>query len=379
MRDYIGQTPEDTGGTSFSGTPDIITYGQDFAPDASIFTTAGTTGCDICGPSCNKPVVLGQINWVYLRCQNTTPAESTATLSFYYSESDLALWPQNWKKADIYYNNTNPSTSSAEIGPETNLNWTKVTAPANTGPGTGYAVTNPGFIWNVPQFSPGHSQGNHYCLIGLVDETAPDAPYDIAKLVGGDIHAYKTFSQLVRLVTDTPYMVWRNTIDIQASDGATWQRITNITGPTTAATLLVNLVFSGFPPDCFYELQIPGPDGKNYVSSGKQPVPSISPAWHLNFVANFKTTAVLSFWQGDTDIPKGATVRLQAIVENTGPPHQHNAMTLDRFMADDITLNQYPPGQMPFNNVSLIAQLPNGGAKVVPSGTVIGSVPFTFR
>ena len=89
IRDYLGQVPGTTG-SGWSASPDIIPYGTSIAEDPHVFI-------DQYGVDFGKNVTFNINNYVYIRGKNTTGGEITSRVWFYYTESDLCLWPQNWK------------------------------------------------------------------------------------------------------------------------------------------------------------------------------------------------------------------------------------------------------------------------------------------
>jgi len=316
LRDYIGQAPDSPPNGSWCESPDIITHGTSVSGDpVKDFLTPGTDNCQLNGPSCNQPVQLGQDNFVYVRGLNTSSSTMTATVTLYYTQSDLIMWPKNWTGDKIYEAVHSVSTMS----PGVEKNYTVVTAAPPSGANQGWTVTNPPFIWEAPQFPPTASGGDHYCMIAFTEVGDTGKPFDLTTLPG---YAQMSFAQLAALLQSTHNMAWRNTVDQQPSDGDGVHWLTNISAPDDDETLNVTLNFSGLKsyPDRYYQLQIPGPNNKNYVDTGKIPLPQNGNSWELNWTANFTTYVVLRIWPGATPLEKGYFVALKAWFDDSGGP-----------------------------------------------------------
>src|SRR5438128_8675549 len=97
LRHALGDTPSGGGG-GFSASPDIIPYGTSPMLDTSIPVSSSGYNTDY-----GSPVYLNQDNFVYIRGLNTTGEPTESRLWFFYTPSDLALWPQNWSSANVSY------------------------------------------------------------------------------------------------------------------------------------------------------------------------------------------------------------------------------------------------------------------------------------
>jgi hypothetical protein len=102
---------------------------------------------------------------------------------------------------------------------------------------------------------------------------------------------------------------WRNVVEISIRN-PTWQQIIPITGPAQAGQLMVGLQFRNIPVGGRFSLNVPGPDKANTVIVTNQPVAdsneifSVQVAWP----ANFSTTMTISYNQGPTPPPPGASI-----------------------------------------------------------------------
>src|SRR5690606_25197221 len=95
----------------------------------------------------------------YLRALNTTANALTGQAWFYYTESDLMLWPSNWQAANIVVGGL--TMNNQQIG---------------STPGGQVGVTASPFIWTPPPFSSGHSTYDHYCVISWMENPPLQAP-----------------------------------------------------------------------------------------------------------------------------------------------------------------------------------------------------------
>lgn len=299
LRHYEGQVPGENG-TGWSESPDIIPYGTTFADDPNVFATNYNQDY-------GSEVYFEVENWVYMRGKNTAPGSHSATISFFYTESDLALWPKNWRSDNITYKGIAQ-------------NWATVTA--NT---TGeVVVTNPGFEWKPPAFPPGHSQGDHYCLVAYADNTAQQKSFDPTTF--GSV---LTFDDLGNIIKSHPNMAWRNTVDVP-TDLPTWQRVVNITGPTQTSQYKVGLQFTNMPTDGYFDFQVPGPDSHNYIKYPKTKINKSSQtiAVTVTYPGGFDTSITFSYYQGATPPPVGALITPVAFVPDPDNPFGNEIVTI---------------------------------------------------
>jgi len=304
QRVELGLPPGAPVDTGFSGSPDLITYGLEPAKDPTqTFLQAGNSACQIDGANCNKTVEISQINYVYMRGKNLKASEQKGTMTLFYVESDLMMFPGNWRGDRI--------TTADGV-----QNWMVVDAPASD-----WAVTSPPFAWDVPEQRVGHSGGDHYCLVGFSEPGDTGAPFDLQTLPG---YNNMTFSELVNLVQSRPDMVWRNTVDQQPSDGDGVHWLTHISAPDVAGQLHVTLSYSGFPDtfpsDWYFQVIVPGPDKSYYINTGKVKMTSSGGSWIKNWKANFDTYAEIRVWAGASPLPTDGRIILEAFFPGGGPP-----------------------------------------------------------
>lgn len=229
VRDQLGQLPNQPG-TTFSMSPDIITSGAQPAPDASQFVTPDGYATDF-----GANVILNQPNFVYLRALNTDPAiPTTGRAWFYYTESDLALWPTKWRSDSILVD------GNAQ-------NYQDIAAAA-----TNQACQpNSPFVWTPPL----PASNTHYCCVSWMENPPVSSPPQDPIL---KLPPFATFDDLVNFILSHPNMGWRNEMNV-AGLGATWSLTTNIAGPASGEPFLVGVQCTNMPTDGQISFSIPGP------------------------------------------------------------------------------------------------------------------------
>lgn len=303
IRHQMNDTPGNNGG-SFSSCPDII-FSTTGAPDwtplsvpASTFLTQASYNTDYGStvqvtPPGHPPVN----NFVFLRALNTNPQGPVipTRLWMMYTESDLALWPQNWLSSNILIGNTAQ-------------NWQDGVMLQSGGPGP-YVVTGEPFLWAPPSPNP----NTHYCVISMVEPfpnadpatSLSDPPFAPPTSIG----YLSTFEQLVQFVLSNDWFGWRNTIDV-SSLGATWQKTVPVTAPPDGGQVLVGVACNNMPTDGCFAASMQGPDPANSLNLPKTPIttPNTNLTVPVTLPPNFKTTMVITYWQGNTVPPYMANI-----------------------------------------------------------------------
>jgi hypothetical protein len=238
---------------------------------------------------------------VYLRALNTNPAATpqapiTGRAWFYWVESDLALWPQNW----------NTSLVTVAAAP---INYQDITTTANNQ----VVICNLPFIWSPPP----PASGTHYCGVNWIENTPVNPPQNPALGFG----AFATFNDLVNFVLQHPNMGWRNTTDV-TSLGFTWTQTTGVTGPSAApGTFYLGIQCKNMPTDGQLGYYIPGPTPS--IAPINSNLTPISNPNMLNLVpivgwpANAKSSMTIYYKQGPTQPPTGANVTVTLIIPNS--------------------------------------------------------------
>jgi hypothetical protein len=300
VRDNLGQVPNQTG-SSWSSCPDIIFAGNGnpAPPPLSTYTSAAGYATDY--GSTVYTTTPPTPNFVYLRALNTNPAATpaapiTGRVWFYWVESDLALWPQNW-------NTTQVAVAGSQI------NYQPITTTANNQ----VVICNLPFIWTPPP----PASGTHYCGVSWI-ENVPSNPAQNPALGFG---AFSTFNDLVNFVLQNPNMGWRNTNDV-TSLGFTWTQTTGVTGPSTAPGMFyLGIQCKNMPTDAQLGYTIPGPNPSiATISSNLTPISNPN---MLNMVpivgwpASAVSSITIYYKQGPTQPQNGANVTVTLIIPSS--------------------------------------------------------------
>jgi hypothetical protein len=297
IRHQLGDSPGNNGG-SWSSCPDIYfstTSPTDHTPISlnpnTIITDAGYAAGDN-----GSWVTQGIVNYVYLRARNNASSlnpvpQMKPRLWFLYADSNLALWPQQWLTAGIQVGGNTP------VGQywQQDANITQST----TASGIPLMVTAEAFLWKPPVLT----DGSHYCCISMAEN-----PYDNPPWVPNP-GAMPTLNDLMNFVLTNDWFGWRNT---QAANGLgqTWQQTVPLTGPPQAGAAYVGVACNNMPTDGFFAYTVMGPTGVNAINVPKTPI--TAPNQHVTnpmvFPANFSTQVIITYWQGPTTPPAGASI-----------------------------------------------------------------------
>ncbi|MBK3842450.1 hypothetical protein G3A42_31345 [Paraburkholderia aspalathi] len=328
--------------SGWSGCPDIILCGTAPPSDPSAFTTASGYGTDY-----GATVFMEKANYVYLRALNTTSGPATGSAWIYYAESDLALWPSKWQKANI------------QVGGMTMNNQPIVATEGNQ-----VCVTSRPFVWTPPQFQT-QSGDDHYCVVSWMDDPPHEDP---SWTPLSDIPTFTVFDDLVDFILKHPNMGWRNTVDVSGL-GPQWSQTIAITGPVAGGQFQVGVQWHNMPTDGgTISYSIPGgPDG-NPPPVNTKAIPiyasDAAPMTPVTWPANFASSISITYTQGETPPPKGAYI---APAVNL-PADQMRASTLR-------LARELQPGG--FRKVEVVDAL---GRRVGDEDEVfcIGSTPYRF-
>jgi hypothetical protein len=299
IRHQMGDTPGNNGG-SFSSCPDIIfstTGSPNWTPistDPNTYLTAASYGTDY-GSTVQVSPAGNVNNFVYLRALNTNPSANVPLrLWMMYTQSNLAMWPQNWRKDSI------------KVG-QNFQNWQDATI-LKGGPGP-YVVTGQPFLWSPT----GPASGQHFCVISMVepfpgaDPTSPlsDPPFAPPSSIG----YLSSFDQLAAFVLANDWFGWRNTTDV-TSLGATWQQTIPVTSPDQAGQVMVGVACSNMPTDGYVAAYMQGPDVNNTLNLPKTPITDKNMQLTVKLIlpASYKTNMIITYWQGATVPPYLANV-----------------------------------------------------------------------
>jgi hypothetical protein len=351
VRDNLGQVPNQTG-SSWSSCPDTILAGAAPPADPTQYTTttgyATDYGSNIYASTPPTP------NFVYLRALNTNPAATAAApitgrAWFYWVESDLAMWPQNW--------NTYLITVAAQ--PQ---NYQDIVTTANNQ----VVMCNLPFIWSPPP----PAVNTHYCVVSWIENTPVNPPQNPVLAFG----AFATFNDLTNFVLQNPNMGWRNTTNVGGL-GYTWAQTTAVSGPSTAPGMFyLGIQCKNMPTDGQLGYQIPGPTPS--IAPIVSNLTPISNPNMLNLVpivgwpADAKSSITIDYKQGPTTPPTGASVTVTLII----PTSQMADDTLDLLAKAPEHLVFQATMDVVHNRESLV------GLELTENifGAVLGTMTFGF-
>ena len=345
VRHYMGQTPQ-SGNDGWSGSPDVIFAGTSPLSNSDL-SQLGTT---LYNKDFGSTVYMNQQNYVYMRALNTTGATTTGRMWFYYTESDLALWPGKWRSDCIKVQGIDS-------------NYETVTATAGA-----VAVTQQPLIWTPPPYSPGHSSGDHYCVILWGEDPQVNPPVPPVNSVPN----FNTWQDLANFVSSHPNVGFRNTQDI-TQNLPTQQWSLAVTGPQNPGQVWIGIQCNNMPTDGFVSYNVPGllppPSQKIPISfpnmNSSQPV-----TWPGS---SFATSLNITYWQGATVPPAGASITPVVFLPATMLSNHTLSMAVQNTPYRLRYFEQYIPEEHKTKR-KLSAQV--GGN--IP-GLVFGSTPLMFR
>ena len=295
VRDQLGQQVGQPS-AGWSDSPDIILNGQAIQPDLSTFTSDKGYATQ----SLNKVITGGLVdNYVYLRGLDTDNTSQNSHMFFYYTESDLMLFPKNWRSDHISVNGTNQNWST--LGAKSTNKVTVTTTP---------------FIWNPPNL--GGSQGDHYCTISWADNS-PGIP------TPPDLDKFSQFSsceELAVFVQQHTNMGWRDTCD-SPSNVDSHPFPSPITIPAGGAEINISIIFQGYPLDGTFNVNLQGTDPSNSISQNGLKLSNYQGGFNVSSLifppasTDYKVFLEMVWFKGTTPVPRGANVIVSITRETT--------------------------------------------------------------
>jgi hypothetical protein len=276
IRDYVGELPDGPLGTSWTNSPDLFCNGT--SPIIDISSLTNQTNYLQGLPNAQVQVPLQQ-NYVYIRGINTVDGSQTSTIYFYYVDTSIVLWPQNWKTANVMIDNKEQ-------------NWVKVTASQLNQIVTG----DKPFIWTPPR------QGIHYCIVGWVKNGADqDTP--------PDLYSIGAVNDMANFILTHPNVGWKNTIEVDATQ-PTIQNSSPIIGPADGGSLNIGIQCQNLPTDGKISFSVQGPDAANTINVVDLPIRDVNMAVtvKVTWPANYQSTLVFSYFKGAKNPPDGANI-----------------------------------------------------------------------
>jgi hypothetical protein len=223
VRQVLGQAPPPAASSGSCSCPDIII--DPTLPNPVPTPTTYTTPASYATQPPND-VNLNNPNYVYIRGIQCNGYTGGTNFFLYYTQSNLALWPQNWSDFQI--------TVGSIIPPGSPQNWAYAASP---GPGSGQIlqVEQP-LIWTPPNIDTGVM---HYCAICWADNSTESNPVppDFSTLGG-----MASFNDLMAFLAMNPNMGWLNTTDHPTPPpGDTYQ--VNVSTQASAETVNITVSF----------------------------------------------------------------------------------------------------------------------------------------
>jgi hypothetical protein len=305
LRHDLGQNPGDPS-TGWSESPDILLNGEASQPDLSQFTSAAGYQ-----NAFNATVYTNNNdNYVYIRGLNTANGAQQSRVYFYYTESDLMLWPANWRSDRVRVI-------------ETPQNYVDIAATSSNQ----IVVGSQPLIWNAAPLDG--SQWDHYCVVAWADNSTNPQPPSIPNFGSCD--------ELAHFIMAHPNMAWRNTVDV-SSPPPDFAYGTTLSMASGGGTVYLQVNFINVPGDGTFSVNVQGPDPQNSISLQNAKVSDYQggymPRSPLVFPANFSTGVSVQHWPGQTPLPASAKIVVLPLIQQ-GPPLEafHEAVNVPRGIA----------------------------------------------
>jgi hypothetical protein len=286
IRDELGQQPCQPS-AGWSDSPDILFAGPTIV-DPRQYTTAASYATRT-----SNVVHTGVMNYVYLRGQNTNSGPQASNMFFYYTESDLVLWPKNWRGDNI-------TVSGAK------QNWSALEASTNGA----IAVTAEGFVWTPPPLSG--SAYDHYCVIAWADNSGTPVPPDF-----GTFNQFSSCEQLAAFVQSHPNMGWCNTSDIYETP-AQYSYSTGLGLQDQGGTVNLSISFIDIPGDGTFSVMLQGTDASNTINKQGLNISDYQGGFNqpgLSFPPQFDTSVQVQWFKGATDPTPAAEVKVSLTID----------------------------------------------------------------
>ena len=286
VRQFPGQTASQAG-TGAQTSPDIIMTGTAAAQDASAFTSAGSYNPG----TVSNAVSTGVPNFVYIRAANPNNGVQKARVYLY--SGDTASPGLGGL-----------SNQGFTVGGVTQ-NWVDLQAQSQNQ----VLVSTVPIVWTPP--APATPQSKQF-LFTYVDPSTNPQPPDFENI------GYVNFDAITQFVATQPQLSWVsvNNTAPNPKPAFTYQ----FPAPVSAAgTYLVGVQLVNMPVDGSLAVSMPGPDAANTVvaQSFHPPTPNAAVLWTTTYPAGFSLSAAVSYFQGATAPPKGATVTFLIIAKTS--------------------------------------------------------------
>jgi len=238
----------------------------------------------------------GIVNEVYVRALNTDPSAQIPTrLWLMLAEYDLIPWPQKWRSDGI-----------SVADQSTPRNYQDGDDLLSGGPEP-YVVTQLPFLVVAPPVRTSYS-----CIAMAEPFPGADPPNSLSNPPSAPPAAAepRTWDQLVQFLRTNDGFAWRNSRDV-SSLGSVWQQIIPFTGPEEGGgTINVGIQCLNMPTDGFISASMAGPNVQNSFHLPKTQItmPNMNLSVPITLPPGFRTSMVVSYWQGATTPPAMAAV-----------------------------------------------------------------------
>lgn len=274
VRQAAGQTASQPG-TGAQTSPDIISAGVAPAQDAGAYATSAAYN----SATVANAVATGVPNFIYLRVINPNNRAQRARVYLFLGD------------------NAAPSLSALSnaaftVAGETR-NWVDLSADTQNQ----VLVSTVPIVWMPPAPATASSQ---QFLLTYVDGSANPQPPDFSTVGYGQLSAVKMF------VATQPQLSWMTVKNTPPTPAPTFTTQFSLL-IDHAGTYYVGTKLENMPGDGTLTVDVPGPDAADTIvaSSFHPPAPNAAVLWAATYPAGFKTSIVISYWQGATT-PKQA-------------------------------------------------------------------------
>ncbi len=274
--DYKGVLLRHTFDSSWYHSPDIILYTNKISQDPKIFINQDWS------TDFGSAILLNEYNNIYFRGQNTTGNKTKVRFWFYHTQWGVANWPDQWSDANV-------------LVAGKSVNYIEVDVLGDR------VVTPIPLLWKpIEQHCVGAFAENPDPKTGLLSNP-PISPKPTNK--------FNSLSDLGSYILAHPNMAWRNTIPVSNTQ-TTLQFVDPIVGSASGGNIMIGVMCKDMPTDGFFAFSVPGPDPKSTIVVNKTPIfsPNMAPTVSVQWTPSFNSSIEVSYWQGNTKPPAGASI-----------------------------------------------------------------------
>jgi hypothetical protein len=280
VREYLGQLPNQPPSGPWTQSPDVVFSGK-VPADSQQYVTAQGYATDY-----GSYVFTNVTNFVYPRALNAQSQGSTGRVWFFWVDSSLALWPQNWR-GDLV----------TVSGQQANFQ------PIAASSGDQISVVNQPFEWTPP---PPPTTSGHYVSIVWVENNPADPPVNPFQ----GLAPFPTFEALAQYVLSNPNMGLRGVVNINGQ-APTWTQTTPVVGPSPAQPFYLGIQCNNMPTDGMVGFSVPGPVPTiPPIVVPLSPIvnPNMSMTVQVDWPAGAQSSITVIYQMGPTQPPAGASI-----------------------------------------------------------------------